>query len=222
MSDLVDTRDYSKTKVYKIFSESEPHLVYYGSTLAELDCRFKNHNSISNTSTSKLIIAKGDARIELVEAFTQCRNKFERREREAYYILNNPCINHNIPNRTPQESKRVWASKNKEFLKNYAKTYRIENKEKLNKKAREYFKRLYHTLTAEQKKIKNKEMYEKHKEYLNTKKCCSQCNGKYTIMGLQQHLKTAKHINSLTNECHARLNASSAEPNSHFQVIITI
>ncbi len=84
--------DYNKCKIYKITSLNNPELVYYGHTCQTLAQRFASHKVASNTSSSKMIIEKVDAVILLIEDFP-CESKDQANAREAFYILNNPCVN---------------------------------------------------------------------------------------------------------------------------------
>ena len=90
-------------KIYKITSLNNPNMVYYGHTCQTLAQRFATHKGAYNTSTSKIIIAMGDAVILLVENFP-CSSEDEAYAREAYFILNNECINKQIPGRNNNES----------------------------------------------------------------------------------------------------------------------
>ena len=75
----------------------------------------------------------GDAVILLVELFP-CNSEDEARAREAHYILNNECVNRNIPNRTHKESYKNWLEKNNDCHKEYYET----NKEEYKKNVKEY------------------------------------------------------------------------------------
>ena len=85
-------------KIYKITSLNNPEMIYYGHTCQTLAQRFAGHKSSSNKSTSKKIIEMGDAVILLVEYFP-CNSVYEANAREAHFILNNMCVNKNIPSR---------------------------------------------------------------------------------------------------------------------------
>ena len=67
-------------KIYKIVSMNNPEMVYYGHTCQTLAQRFAQHNSISNKTSSKQIIYKGDAIILLVEDYP-CESENEARAR---------------------------------------------------------------------------------------------------------------------------------------------
>ena len=110
--------DLSKCKIYKITSLNNPELVYYGHTCQTLAQRFATHKGSYNTSTSKIIIEKGDAIILLIEDYP-CESKDQAKAREAFYILNNPCVNKKIPGRTTQEYRDSHKDKANEYHKQY-------------------------------------------------------------------------------------------------------
>ena len=126
--------NYSKCKMYKIVSMNNPDLVYFGHTCDTLSRRFSKHKSSSNTTTSKIIIEKGDAIIILLEEYP-CENEMVARSREAYYILNNNCVNKQIPGRTQKE----YRDSHKEKMNEYQKEYHNSHKEK----SKEYYKLYY-------------------------------------------------------------------------------
>ena len=119
--------DLSKCKIYKIVSMNHPDMVYYGHTCQTLSQRFATHKTPNNPTSSKLIIEKGDAIIVLVEEYP-CNSIMEAITREAHYILNNHCVNKNIPGRTPKEYRDA---QDKEEKKNYNKNYYETNKDKI-------------------------------------------------------------------------------------------
>jgi hypothetical protein len=112
--------DLSKCKIYKIVSMNNPDMVYYGQTCQTLSQRFATHKSPSNPTTSKLIIEKGDAIIVLVEEYP-CNSIMEASARESFYILNNHCVNKQIPGKIMEKNDR----------KNYNKNYYETNKDKI-------------------------------------------------------------------------------------------
>ena len=105
-------------KIYKVVSLNNPELVYYGHTSQTLAQRFTTHKSKANKSTSKQIIEKGDAVILLVEDYP-CQSEDQARAREAFYILNNVCVNKNLPNRNHKDSMRHWQVTHKEHWNKY-------------------------------------------------------------------------------------------------------
>ncbi len=103
----------------------------------------------------------GDAVILLVEDYP-CESEDQARSREAFYILNNPCVNKNIPGRKYKE----WYEANKENIKISCKTYRDSHKEQLKeyelnrKESRIEYKKQY----SESNKERLKEYRESHKD----------------------------------------------------------
>lgn len=131
------TGDFSNCKIYKIVSLNNSNMVYYGHTCQTLSRRFSTHNTPSNKLSSKSIIDLGDAIILLVEEYP-CNTIYEARAREAHFIINNECINKNMPGRSIQESKQRWINSNLDYQKkwrdaniDYHKNYRIVNAEKI-------------------------------------------------------------------------------------------
>ena len=122
--------DLSKCKIYKITSLNNPELVYYGNTCQTLAQRFSSHKAPSNCTTSKLIIEKGDAIILLIEDYP-CESENHANAREAFYIINNPCVNKKVPGRTIKESYKAYCETNKEQILIRQKKYRDSHKEKI-------------------------------------------------------------------------------------------
>jgi len=92
---------YHFSKIYKIYSPSNSNLVYYGSTLGNLNTRLSNHKKDykrcpHSNMTSFKVLCKPDHKIELIEDF-KCENLSELLQRESYYIKNNNCVNKVVP-----------------------------------------------------------------------------------------------------------------------------
>ena len=83
--------DYSKGKIYRLLCD-DPNLVYYGSTVRELEKRLIGHTCKSNSCSSKILVEAGGIRIELVENYP-CNSKAELELREKMYIRSNNCVN---------------------------------------------------------------------------------------------------------------------------------
>ena len=133
--------NFQDCKIYMITSMNQPELVYYGHTTQKLSNRFSQHKAPSNDCTSKQIIDLGDAIIVLVEEYP-CDNIMQASAREAYYILNNDCVNKNIPLRTRKkwyldnkitvnEKHKIYADSHKQEKKEYQKIYEEANKSKI-------------------------------------------------------------------------------------------
>lgn len=121
--------DYSKGKIYKIYSGD---LCYYGSTTMRLSARiykhrerkikYENGTRAGNLSVFQ-VLNRPDYKIELVEEYP-CSNKRELLLRERFYIENNNCVNINIPGRTKSE----WQKANKDKKSIYNARYREKQK----------------------------------------------------------------------------------------------
>ena len=137
--------DYTNCKIYKIISYSHPELVYYGHTCQTLSQRMGTHRSKNNRSSCKQIIEKGDAIILLVLNYP-CDDKEQARAKEAEYIINNTCVNKNMPGRTGKAYYEANADKIKEKKKLYyeintdkLKLYREANKDDIKEKQKLYY-----------------------------------------------------------------------------------
>jgi hypothetical protein len=139
------TKDYSKNKIYKIYS----HLgdkIYIGSTVCDLVSQrivkhrdsykyWKKHNA--NYTTSFSLFEKygiENCIIELIEA-KPCIDINEQAKLEGSYIRTLECVNKNIPGRTRKEycedNKEKIKAKNKQFYekkKDNIKQYYQDNK----------------------------------------------------------------------------------------------
>ncbi len=144
--------DYSKFKIYKITSMNNPELVYYGHTCQPLSHRFSQHKSHLDTF-SKYIIEKGDAIILLIEDYP-CETEDQARAREAFYILNNPCVNKQIPNRPEKEWRKEYREIHKNDIKEQARLYRESHKEEMREN-----RIAYETIHKEDIKQRKKQYY---------------------------------------------------------------
>jgi hypothetical protein len=133
-----------KGYIYKLYCLTSG-LAYYGSTTKSIEIRLNGH--IQNpTTSSEQIIKNNNYKIEVLEEL-QLQNRTELLNREKYYILNNECINKNIPLRTTKEWYNETNYKDKlrndynETRKEKKKQYYIANKAKRLKYQREYLKK---------------------------------------------------------------------------------
>ena len=96
--------DYNNGKIYKLINDAMPGKVYFGSTTQSLSRRLSKHKDVSKTKnhSSKSLFEFGQVKIQLVENFP-CENKLQLLKREAHFIINNLCINKQIPGRTKNE-----------------------------------------------------------------------------------------------------------------------
>jgi hypothetical protein len=149
------TKDYSKSKVYKIWS-TQGDMIYIGSTTKEyLSQRmtahrhgysaWKKHNQKFITSY-KLFDEYGvdNCFIELLEA-KELKNNDEIRQLEGGYIRNMACVNKNIAGRTKQayyqsdksqEARKEYQQSEK--YKEYSKQYYQQTKEAQKEYSKQY------------------------------------------------------------------------------------
>jgi len=156
-------KDYSQGKIYKLYSVSNKDLIYYGSTTLTLNERLSRHISDYKRNSyckSKLVIAAGDYKIELIEEYP-CANKQQLDRREGEYTKANKCVNKQIAGRTDKE----WREDNKEYIKEYTEQYYEDNKEVIAEKNKEYYENNKEAIAE-----KKKEYYEKNKEYIKEQK----------------------------------------------------
>ena len=166
------TKDYSKNKIYKIYS----HLgdkIYIGSTVCDLVSQrmvkhrdsykyWKKHNG--NYTTSFILFEEYGVEnciIELIEA-KPCIDINEQAKLEGSYIRTLECVNKNIPGRTRkeyyQDNKerfKEYYQDNKEERKETVAQYREDNKDLINQKNKIY---------DNNRKEKKQAYYEKNKE----------------------------------------------------------
>ena len=120
--------DYSKGKIYKIWSPSQD-IQYIGSTTQELSRRLGNHkknfklhyskdSKYNHYYTSYEVLKCEDCRIDLLESYS-CNNKTELLQKEGHYISSNICVNKIIAGRSRKQ-------------------YRIDNKQKIAKRMKDY------------------------------------------------------------------------------------
>ena len=164
--------DYQKTKIYQIWSPNSEK-VYVGATTQSLSMRMVEHRKpSSSTSSSKIIIDLGDAKIELLQQFP-CDNKMESDKKEGEYIRKLDCVNKTIIGRTGKEwrednkdkltiCKKEDYEKNKSHVLEQAKIYRENNAEKIkeyrdkNKLEQAKKKKAYREANLEKVKAQNK------------------------------------------------------------------
>lgn len=206
--------DYSKGMIYKIYNDSIPDKVYYGSTIQPLHKRLFQHKKWNNKCTSHILFP--NAKIVLVEKFS-CKDKIELEKRERFYIENNECVNKNIPYRSEEEKKQLlkeWRINNKEYKSKKDKEYRLKNDKKIKEQKKIYSKenkekentrssewhlknkesenkkcRLYYQQHKKQIIEKQKQRYEESKEKIG----CRVCKSMIILRNFNKHCKTKKH-----------------------------
>jgi hypothetical protein len=188
-------KDYANGKIYMIRCNTTKH-IYIGSTTKRyLSERLGEHNSKykcwtggkTNYVASFDIIKNNNYVILLVELYP-CKSSDELRMREQYHIeLNTDCFNRHkayVSEAQKKEYGKEYYENNKEHIKEYQEN----NKDHIKEYRKEYY---------ENNKEQTKKYYENNKEHLNQKHDCI-CGGKYTTQKLSVHIKTKKHVNSLT------------------------
>jgi hypothetical protein len=170
---------------YKIQDKTDKSLVYYGSSkLPTLDERIKHHigkyttwknNNNNEYCYSFKVLEKDNYEYTIIDK-VYVDTDFELREYERKLIENNECVNHNVPNRTKVEYRKVHYQANREKEIERSKQYYQDNKEKQIQYGREW-------------RAKNKE---KEKERRKKKFNC-ECGGTFTLKHKAKHLKTNKH-----------------------------
>ena len=126
--------NYSKSKIYKLYSLHDPSKIYIGSTVQSLAKRKGGHKSAYKcflkgnlpSITSFQIIELGEVKIELIEEVV-CDNKEQLHKIEAGYIRDFDCVNKVIPCRTNKQ----YQIDNKEAIKKRMHQYRIDNRAKI-------------------------------------------------------------------------------------------
>ena len=205
----IQENKYSKGKIYKIISPSNPDLVYYGSTIQKLCVRMSSHRcGIKNTCSSKNILQYDDAKIILVETYP-CKSKEELISKEAEYIRNNNCVNKMIPGRTRQEyyqdnkdelkeKKQAYNEMNKEKIQKYNAEYRSSNRQYMSQLKKKYYEDRKVEISEERKDyyIANKEKIKAQKATLID----CECGVKVTSSYLSDHRKRKLHIDNLNNK----------------------
>lgn len=161
---------YNNGKIYKIITNCDANLVYYGSTCSALSQRLAEHrrnyshymNDKYHYVTSFELIKQVHYDIILVETVVSS-TKEELHARERYYIENNECVNKYIPGRTKKEHYEA----NKDDIAMYKKDYHEANKDAIHK----------------------------HKNQQN--KC--ECGCIYTFSHRSRHMKSIKHTTYIKN-----------------------
>ena len=196
---------YTNGKIYSIRCYCDDSLVYYGSTINNIECRFQHHKfdfrnrDTRNKITSFIIMEKPDCYVKLEELFP-CENITQLRAREAFYIKNNPCVNKQIPNRTSTQ----YRVDTKEHISEVNKNYYQDNIDKIEeyRRANSEKQKLYFKQRYEDKKdeilTKQKERYENNKEAINAKRnqqgICEDCGKSYTHSNKSRHLQSEYHL----------------------------
>ena len=199
--------------IYKLWSKTDPSLVYYGSTTQKHVCsRITGHrNSYKQWKqgkyhfvTSFLIIETGDWDYMTCEKVI-FDDPFELKNRERFYIENHDCVNKCIPNQTKLEYQKKYDAThkdeakqyyidNKDEITKYKKEYYIENKDKRLEQMKQY--RDTHKDEAKQYRIDNRDKILEAKKNDIVQCDCGCC---VRADGLSRHKKSKKHKEQMSN-----------------------
>jgi hypothetical protein len=180
------TKDYSKNKIYKIYSYLGDK-IYIGSTVYEfVSQRMVKHrdsykqwkkNNEKYMRSFVLFEEYGieNCYIELIEA-KPCLDKNEQARLEGCYIRTLECVNKNIAGRTNKEyrednkekikaNKKQFYEKNKNKIKTTGKEYYEKNKEKIKEKVKQYREE-----NKDKLKAKDNAYYAKNKELIKERR----------------------------------------------------
>ena len=168
--------------VYKI---SNGTLCYYGSTVRTLAERKKQHNAPSNRCSSR-VITQGELpwTMEVVE-YVACTTKVELEDREAFYILNNECVNMLVPGAARRAGGKAAYDKqhyqeNKDSIKANISQYYQDNKESIKANSKKRYQD-----NKEEHKAKCKQHYQDNKESIKARRSvkhdCDVCGGRFRL-----------------------------------------
>ena len=192
--------DYSKGKIYKIEC-NETGEVYYGSTTQKyLSERMSGHRCAYRKwlkgkvrkCQSYDIIERGNYSYSLVEDYP-CERKEQLLSRERWFIQNNECVNKVFPATSLvkeyiQEYQRKWREENKEQIAEKKKEYYNENKEKIAEKRKEYYNENKERI-ADYREDNKEKISEKRSEKIR----CECCDCEVKRHSWSAHTKTKKH-----------------------------
>ena len=187
--------------IYKLYSPSNPHLIYIGSTKNKLIYRKYYHKKDAKSFVHKCGVFRSGCRLimkkdcEIIE-LEKCEAK-DRKQREQIYIIiaklmyKKNCINHRwaIPLSDSFKTRRYIEKRLLEDPVAYKK-WKSDN----DKKYREGPKR---ELILERKKLyhsNNKEEINRKKRERAKQKIVCKCGRKISILSMGRHLKSKIHI----------------------------
>ena len=187
--------DYSKGKIYKIYSKTLDNC-YYGSTTMTLKDRLSKHKCEFKSGRfckSQDVLKYNDYEIILVELFP-CNSKKELERREGYYQKNYKCVNICIAGRSYNE----YREDKKEYIKLQRKQFREANKERLSNISKNNYEKNkeYRLNQVKQYREANKEKISEKRKIKIT--CC--CGSVYRKYYKKQHERTKKHISYIESQ----------------------
>lgn len=205
--------NYQQAKIYKIVC-NESNLIYIGSTCQTLANRMSRHRIAYKSyqaDPSKQycsiyeVLKYPSARILLVRN-SPCNNREELSAIVGGFILNNECVNKNVPGRTPAE----YYEANKDRINEQQKGYREANKDKITTRQKGYYEQNKSRVKDYQKKNKahirevKQEYWKKNVSKLMATERCA-CGGAYAVKSRARHITTKRHqaylITTQTSDC---------------------
>jgi len=216
--------DYSKGKIYKIWSFNSPE-IYIGSTIQDLSERLRGHlrsfNHYKKTGkryrVSFIILENEHYDIELIE-YCPCKTKLELCRREGELQREMECVNKQIAGRTKKEylednkeiiakqhknyyedNKEIIKEKNREWKKKnegYQQKYYKENEKELKEKSKIYREKNKEPIAIKCKKYKkkNKEKIKEYEKEILKIRVICECGQDIMKKTKARHIKTEKHI----------------------------
>jgi hypothetical protein len=187
-------KDFNQAFIYKI---TNGVLDYYGSSSDTYEQRKSTHVAPSNHCTSKKIIKSGlPWSMDIIEWFP-CSCVEELEDREAWYIMNNECVNEKVPGAIRRAGgvkayHKKYGAENAETIKSYNKQYREDNADKIKQQVKQYQSDNAETIKTYQKQYKT-ENAEDLKAKAKTIQTCDVCGAEYTLSNKARHYKTKKH-----------------------------
>jgi hypothetical protein len=198
MAELLTGRIY-------IIQSPNTEMVYIGSTTLSLKARFSLHvskfkNITKSGSTSKFILEKGEAYIELIEE-VEVESKRELKILEQKWIYQTPnTVNMNRAYVTDEERAQdhrdcdsKYRKEHQEKIAEKQKKYYEANREKILEIRKEWYQK-----NADELKEKEKKYREKNADKINEIIICT-CGSRYTRHHKARHLRTQKHQKYLEN-----------------------
>ena len=162
--------------IYKITC-NETGEVYIGSTLTKYLCnRIAGHKGHykewqegkRNYTVSFSIMERNNYSYSIIEK-VECENRYELEKIEGKYILENTCINKNIPGKTPEDKKKIshihnkaYYEANKDTILKHQKAHYEANKDtilKHQKANKDHINELRRLRRAKLKEINNETIY---------------------------------------------------------------
>jgi len=193
--------DYSKGKIYKLWSLDNLDMVYIGSTCQPLHKRLYEHKKkwglwkkgFQYYNSCDMFENCEEVKIELIEE-CPCDNRNQLLRTEGGYIREMDCINKRVAGRTKKE----WRETHKEHHKQYHKQY-----QQINKQAIAQQRKQYRQDNREKIKKCNKQYREANREKIKARrsiKITCECGSIVSKNAIAIHRRTKKHERFINNK----------------------